>query len=232
MSEPASADRPPYARYDFHSHTYLTDGNTSATAMWRYALQLRHEVLAITDHLGTEDPAPLLARLRSEARAWEDSPLIPLIGVEVTHVPPRKVPEAVRAARRAGAEVVIVHGETLAEQVLPGTNRAALELGEVDILAHPGLLTPEEAELARAHGTILELSGQRAHALANGHIARLALAAGAPLAVDSDAHAPEQLLPAELARKVALGAGLPEDRLRAVLEDAPRALLKRVRRNP
>jgi putative hydrolase len=93
----------PFERYDFHSHTYLTDGSTSATDMWRQAEVLEHRALAITDHIGLEDPGPLLQRLRAEAVAWEDSRLVPLIGVEVTHLPPRRIAEAVRAARRAGA---------------------------------------------------------------------------------------------------------------------------------
>jgi len=48
----------------------------------------------------------------------------------------------VRKARRLGAELVVVHGETLVEPVPPGTNRRAIEAG-ADILAHPGLITPE-----------------------------------------------------------------------------------------
>jgi putative hydrolase len=219
-----------FERFDFHSHTFLTDGATSATEMWRQAEHLDHRALAVTDHIGLEDPRPLLQRLREEARGWEGTPLIALIGVEVTHVRPSKIEQAVRAARSAGAEIVIVHGETLAEEVAPGTNRAALELPEVDVLAHPGLLTVEEAELARAHGTILELSGRRGHSLANGRVARVALEVGASLCVDSDAHDPSQLLAARAARRIAEGAGLQEDHLQSVLEEAPRKLLRRVGR--
>ncbi len=38
-------------------------------------------------------------------------------------VAPRYIPEVARRARRAGAEIVLVHGETLAEPVPPGTVR-------------------------------------------------------------------------------------------------------------
>jgi putative hydrolase len=228
MSELPEARR--YERFDFHSHTYLTDGTASATEMWRQAEHLEHRALAVTDHIALDDPGPLLERLRQEARAWEGTALTTLIGVEVTHVPPSKIERAVRAARRAGAEIVIVHGETLAENVVPGTNRAALELGEVDVLAHPGLLTVEDAELAKSQGTILELSGRRGHSLSNGRVARVALEVGAALCVDSDAHAIDQLLASVAARRVAEGAGLLETKLEAVLEGAPRALLKRVGR--
>lgn len=217
-------------RFDFHCHTFLTDGRNSATDMWHEAEALGHSVLAVTDHVGTNDPKPILERLREEAKGWEGSSLVPLVGVEITHVRPDRIPSAVRAARRAGAEVVLVHGETIAEDVYPGTNRAALETGEVDILAHPGLLSVEEAELAKSNGTVLELSARRGHALTNGHVARLARSVGAELVLDSDAHASEELVPAARARSLVTGAGLEGPDLPAVLEGVPRRLVARLRR--
>jgi len=148
--------------------------------------------------------------------------------VELTKVPPRRIAEAARAARRAGAEIMLVHGETIVENVPAGTNHAALESGEVDVLAHPGLLDPKDAALARAKSVTLEISGRRGHSLCNGHVVRLALEAGAELVVDSDAHGTDQLIPAEQARRIPLGAGVPEARLGGVLEAAPTRLLKKV----
>jgi putative hydrolase len=226
----ASSDVLARERFDFHSHTFLTDGTGSPTDMWSRAEHTGHQVLAITDHVSMNDPAPIVARLLQEAEAFVDGPLIPLVGVEVSLVPPRHIPKVARAARRAGAQIVIVHGETLAEEVPPGTNRAAVDCPEIDVLAHPGLLEPADAALAKAHGTFLELSGRRAHSLANGHVAQVALAAGADLIVDSDAHAPDQLIPFPEARRIAAGAGLsPSDVLRAV-SSAPRRLADRCRR--
>ena len=43
-------------------------------------------------------------------------------------------------ARALGAQIVLVHGETIVEPVPPGTNHQAIEAG-VDILAHPGLIS-------------------------------------------------------------------------------------------
>jgi putative hydrolase len=220
-----AAERPD--RYDFHSHTYLTDGSSSATDMWRHADQLLHRALAITDHVGLEDPAPLLQRLRQESRAWEGSPLRTLVGVEISQVTPRRIATAARAARKAGAEIVIVHGETVVEPVAVGTNRAAIDCPEVDLLAHPGLLTVADAELAHEHGTVLELSARRGHSLTNGLVARRAFAAKVDLVVDSDAHDPGQLVPFEMAQRIALGAGVPVAEVRRVLGAAPRRLLKR-----
>lgn len=227
----ATSDRGSAARrIDFHSHSYLSDGSTSATDMWNEAESLEHRALALTDHVGMEDPKPLLDRLRQEARAWEDSDFVPVVGVELTKVPPRRIAEAARTARSRGAEIVLVHGETTLEHVPAGTNHAAIDSGQVDVLAHPGNLDPRDAALAKANGVALEIAVRPGHALTNGHVVRVALDAGAELVVDSDAHDVNQLVPWELARKVALGAGVPESHLPRVLSDTPAAILKRIRR--
>lgn len=223
-SEPA-AQRPP--RYDFHAHTYLSDGASAATDMWRHSDRLRHRAQAITDHVGREDPGPLLTQLRAEAAAWDGSPLVTLIGVEISMVAPRRIADVARAARRAGAEIVIVHGETIVEPVPAGTNRAALEAPEVDLLAHPGLLSEADAALAHANGKVLELSARRGHSLGNGRVAQRALAARADLVVDSDAHGTDQLVAFELAQQVARGAGLAEAEVAQALEGGPERLLRR-----
>jgi len=214
-------------RADFHSHSYLSDGETSATDMWSEGEALEHRALALTDHLSMEDPKPMLARLHEEAKAWEGTGFLPIVGVELTKVPARRIADAARAARRAGAEIVIVHGESIVEHVPAGTNHAAIDSGVVDVLAHPGLIDPKDAELAKAHSVVLEISGRQGHSLANGHVVRVALEAGAELVVDSDAHAPEQLIPFEQARRIALGAGVPASQLARVLGSTPSALVKR-----
>jgi putative hydrolase len=219
-----------WKRVDFHSHSYLTDGTTSPTDMWHEAELRDHRVLALTDHIGLEDPTSLLKRLRQEASAWDGEAFVPLVGVEITQVPPRRIADAARAARAAGAEIVLVHGESVVERVAPGTNHAAIASAEVDILAHPGLIDLEDVELARAHGVVLEISGRHGHGLGNGHVVRLALEAQADLVVDSDAHRPQELLPPEVARSVARGAGVPEERLEKILVTTPEAVLRRLRR--
>jgi histidinol phosphatase-like PHP family hydrolase len=128
-------------------------------------------------------------------------------------------------ARALGAQVIVCHGETLVEPVAPGTNRAALE-ADVDILSHPGLISVEDAQLAARRGICLELSARKGHSLSNGHVARTALAAGAKLVVNSDAHAPGDLVPLELARKVALGAGLSEEQFEQCRRNAEELVKK------
>jgi len=216
-------------RIDFHSHSFLTDGTTSPTEMWNEAEALAHRALALTDHISLEDPAPLLRRLHQEARAWDGTPFLPIVGVELTKVPPRRIADAARRARRAGAEIVLVHGETIVEHVPAGTNHAALDSGWVDVLAHPGLIDPKDVALARENGVVLEISARRGHCFSNGHVVREALAAGADLVVDSDAHAVSELVPLERARALARGAGVPEGELVRVLGTTPERLVRSLR---
>ena len=113
--------------------------------------------------------------------------------------------------------MVVVHGQTLAEPVAPGTNLAAIEAG-ADVLAHPGLITAEEVELAAARGVRLEISARKGHNMANGHLARLAERFGAEMVINSDAHDPGDLMSVDLARRVGLGAGLDDQAVAAALE--------------
>jgi len=227
---PAPHDATP-RRIDFHSHSYLTDGRASPTDMWNEAEALDHRALALTDHLAREDPRPMLDRLHREATAWEGAAFVPLVGVELTMLRPAHIAPVARLARRAGAEIVIVHGESIVERTPVGTNRAALESGEVDVLAHPGLLTEADAALARTNGVALEISARPGHSLTNGLVVQRAVAAGADLVVDSDAHEPSQLVPLARARQLALGAGVDVPRLDRVLFTTPEALLRRLRRD-
>ncbi|MDD5759793.1 MAG: histidinol phosphate phosphatase domain-containing protein, partial [Desulfobulbaceae bacterium] len=114
------------------------------------------------------------------------------------------------AARKLGARIVVGHGETVVEPVIPGTNLAALEAG-VDILAHPGFITEDEARLAASKGVLLELSGRKGHSLTNGHVAKMAARVGAKLAVNADAHGPSDFLTSSMAQTVALGAGVSQE---------------------
>ncbi|MGH2343958.1 MAG: histidinol phosphate phosphatase domain-containing protein [Chloroflexota bacterium] len=215
--------------YDFHCHTYLSDGELSPVELIRTACVNGYTAMAITDHGGVGFLADRFRELRREVelvvRHW---PIQVLLGVELTHLPPEAIAEGAAYARAVGAQIVVVHGETTVEPVPPGTNLAALRCRDVDVLGHPGLLTAEEAALAARNGTFVEISARRGHCLSNGLVVRECLAAGARLLVDSDGHAPDDLLTEARARSVALGAGVPGARLEEVLLDNPRLLLGKV----
>ena len=126
--------------YDFHTHTYLSDGVLSPIELVRRAHVRGYGVIAVTDHVGVEDQARVLDTLLQECRiASEEWGIVALAGVEITHVPKGLIGDAAKRARDLGAQVVIVHGETMVEPVEPGSNLAALRSPDVDVLAHPGL---------------------------------------------------------------------------------------------
>ena len=195
---------------DLHTHTIFSDGVLVPTELARRALVLGYKALAFTDHVDFSNLDFVLERLISVCTSLADEMEITLLpGVELTHVPPALIGGCVEKARDLGAAVIVVHGETLVEPVAPGTNRAALEAG-VDILAHPGLISLDEAKLAARQGVFLEITTRPGHALANGHVARLARQAGAELLLNNDAHVPGDLVTLAMAEKIALGAGLDE----------------------
>lgn len=193
---------------DLHSHSLYSDGELLPAEALRRAAVLGYRFLGITDHVDASNFDWVLARLRRAAQELNRvSPTKLIPGVEFTHVPPSQIGPLVKEARSLGAALIVVHGETLAEPVAPGTNRAALE-AEIDILAHPGLLSQEEAELAARRGIFLEISARAGHCLANGHVAAMARLANARLVLNTDAHSPNNYLSRERARLIAQGAGL------------------------
>lgn len=204
---------------DLHSHTFLSDGALVPAEQLRRVEVLGYQALAITDHGDSSNIDFLIPRTLRAAK--ELNPLSPtrlIAGIEFTHVPPALIAPLTKEARKLGAELVVVHGETPVEPIIPGTNLAAIEAG-VDLLAHPGFITEEEARLAAEKGVFLELSSRRGHCLTNGHVARMAEKTGAKLAVNADAHHPDDFMTAEMAEKVALGAGLSRKRYHRLRKD-------------
>ncbi len=219
--------------YDFHTHTFLSDGMLMPAELIRRAHAIGYRVIAVTDHVGPGNMEWVLDALIRECEAanrrWD---IRALPGVEITHCPKEDIDDLAREAKRMGARVVNVHGETIMEPVEPGTNGAAVRSTHVDILAHPGLITPEDASIAARNGIFLEISARKGHGLANGHVVGVARQAGARMVLDSDAHAPEDLLTRDYAMDVARGSGLDPADAAALLDSAPLDLLARVEVDP
>jgi putative hydrolase len=212
--------------YDFHTHTFLSDGELSPVELIRRAVVRGYRAIGIADHAGPGNVEWLVKQLVEDCRVCERYwDVVALPGVELTHLPPAAIAEVAAAAKGAGARLVVVHGETPAEPVEPGTNLAAVSCPDVDVLGHPGFLTPEEAQIAARNGVFVELTARRGHSLTNGHVALVGRAAGVRFIVDSDGHSPSDLLTPALAMKVARGAGLSADEARSVLQENPRALI-------
>jgi len=211
---------------DLHSHTFFSDGALVPSEHVRRVEILGYEAIAITDHADSSNIHLLIPNLIKVARALNAVNTTQLIvGVELTHVPPALIAPLATQSRALGAQLIVVHGETPVEPVLPGTNRAALE-ADIDLLAHPGFITEEEAAIAARRGILLELSGRKGHSLTNGHVAKIAEKTGALLAINADAHGPGDFLTAEMAEKVGLGAGLSKERYLQVRRDMARLVGK------
>jgi putative hydrolase len=216
------------ALYDFHSHTFFSDGDLLPMELIRRAIVKGYTAMAITDHASASNIDELIEKVSRDCDlAWEQWGFRVLPGVELTHCPPASIASLSARAKRAGASIVVIHGETLVEPVPPGTNRASVECPDVDILAHPGLLTEAEAELAAANNVFLEITSRRGHCLGNGNTVVLGRAAGAKFLINSDTHTPSDLHTEPFARTVGLGAGLSEAETDQAMYENPTVLLAR-----
>lgn len=218
-----------YQRIEFHSHTVFSDGELLPSELIRRAVVKGHRALAITDHADASNLDELitgLLRLRQEQ--GHDLGLQLIVGVELTHVAPSDISRLARRAHLLGADLVVVHGETIVEPVAPGTNAAAIASPDVDLLAHPGFLTREQAREARDRGCIIEITSRKGHSLTNGHVARICAQEDALMVVDTDTHAPGDLIDFAFSQTVARAAGLDQAHVYAATVTTPLALLERI----
>jgi putative hydrolase len=212
---------------DLHTHTLFSDGELLPSELVRRAVDMGYRAIAMTDHADMSNMSFVLSHVRGAADQLNAVLSIRvLVGVELTHIPPILIPEMIQRARHAGAQVVVVHGETLVEPTAGGTNYAAIK-GGADILAHPGLLSEEDAALAAERGVLLEITTRRGHCYSNGHVAATARAAGARLVIGTDTHGPPDMLRREQAERLARGAGLSLDEIDQCFHHAE-ALIKKI----
>ncbi|MDQ7783629.1 MAG: histidinol phosphate phosphatase domain-containing protein [Desulfomonilaceae bacterium] len=202
---------------DFHTHTLFSDGVLNPSELVRRANVIGYRAIGLADHVDASSldlVVPRIIKVAKELNRFQETVVIP--GVEITHAPPAQIGYLVEEARRLGALLVIVHGESPVEPVAPGTNLAGIEAG-ADILAHPGFITPEEARLAARKGVYLEITSRHGHSLTNGHVARIALESGAGLVIDTDTHTPDNLITRDGAFRILVGAGLDDDQALSVM---------------
>lgn len=214
---------------DLHTHTFFSDGELVLSELIRRAEAIGYEAIAVTDHVDSSNidlVVPRIAAAIKKIRAYISIEVFP--GAEITHAPPRTIPDLVKEARRLGADIVVVHGETLVEPVAAGTNMAAIE-AEADILAHPGLISEDDLIFAKEKGVTLEITSRKGHSLSNGYVAAGAMRYGVQLCMNTDSHSPSDLITRDFARKVLLASGIEEDRVESVFEHS-KAIIKNTRR--
>ena len=149
--------------------------------------------------------------------------------VLLTHVAPVLVKRLAAKARKLGAKIVVFHGETIVEPVEPGSNRAAILAG-VDILAHPGKISQEDAALAARRGVYLEITARQGHNFTNQHVAKAARNAGAKLVFNTDTHVPNNLADDREREHILRAAGLRTDEVREAIGNSE-ALAAKVKKH-
>lgn len=213
---------------DLHTHSIFSDGELIPAELVQRARSAGYKAIAITDHADHSNYDFIIPRLIKVClKITQRGNITALPGIELTHVDPRDIAGLAGDARKLGAKIIVVHGETLVEPLPAGTNTAALQ-ADIDILAHPGLITEEEVKMAVARGIYLEITTRKGHSLSNGHVAQIARKFKAQLVLDNDAHSPADFVGKEMATKIALGAGMTKEEIAAMFVNSQN-IVQRVR---
>ena len=213
---------------DLHTHTLFSDGEMIPSELVRRATIHGYTAIGLTDHVDFTNIDFVLKSVKQAKYLEKEFNVQVLAGVELTHIPPNKIEKLVKKAMQLGSELIVVHGETVAEPVIPGTNSATVRLEDVDILAHPGLVSIEDAETARKNDIYLEITSRKVHAIANGHVAKTANETSAKLIVSTDSHGPDDLITRDGAIEVAMCAGLDKNDADSVVSVNSKKLLERI----
>ncbi len=205
--------------FDLHTHSLLSDGVLLPSEIAvRYA-SFGYKVIAITDHVDYSNIEAVIRAIRNFTQHWpKNLPIKVLPGIELTHLPLAQFKPLAQYARKQGIKIIVAHGETPAEPVLTGTNRAALE-ADINILSHPGLITDKDVLLAKAKKIFLEVTTRHGHSKTNSHVAKQALKLGAKLILNTDSHRPEDIIAQASIIKNALKAGLKTKDINKIYKD-------------
>ncbi|MEN2998308.1 MAG: histidinol phosphate phosphatase domain-containing protein [Brevinematia bacterium] len=207
---------------DLHTHTFFSDGVLSPNELVQRARNHGYKAIAITDHVDISNVEFVVKEIVNFCKSIKNyySDIIVIPGVEITHVHPDQIDEVAELSKKLGAKLVVVHGETIVEPVEKGTNRKALESKYVDILAHPGLISEEEAKLAVENQKYLEITTRKGHSITNGHVARTCKKHNVRMVINTDTHTPDNLITADFAYKVLIGTGLEPKEAEEVLKNS------------
>lgn len=190
---------------DLHSHTFWSDGIATPVELLRYAQKNNYYAFGITDHVDMTNYKEVIDALIQLNEDVYDLIFIP--GIEITHVHPLKIEKIVQYARDKKIKWIGVHGETIVEPVIKGTNSAAIDCC-VDFLAHPGFISEEDSLKAEKNKVFLELTMRCGHSLTNAFVFNMGKKHNCNFIISSDAHKPSELFNNELYKGVALGCGM------------------------
>ncbi len=215
--------------YDFHTHTLLSDGCSNPIELIRFAYAYGYKCIGITDHGSYSNLERVIESTKKDCelaeKYWD---IIAVPGIELTNVPAESIGEMARSAKELGTRMVVVHGETIVEEVEEGTNLAALRSEHVDLLAHPGIMTSEEAELAVKNDIYIEITKRIGHSLTNGRVVEIGRKAGVKFLINSDSHSYPDLYCGEFQKEVALGSGLSSEEYSRIIDNNQKEFLKKI----
>lgn len=218
-------------RGDLQTHTVHSDGGGTVLEMARAAVERGYEYLAVTDHSKGLKIAGGLSEERLAAQSLEiDAVAATLDGLRLLRgVEMNLNPQGegdMDPAALARLDVVVGAFHSALRRTGDQTDRylAALRNPHVDVLAHPrgriyglrpGLVAdwPRVFAEAAARDVAVEIDGYPDRQDLDAEHARIAVDAGCWFAVDTDAHAPDQLSFVAWSAALATKAGVPHDRV-------------------
>ena len=213
--------------YNLHAHTFLSDGALLPSEVAVRYQEKGYSVIAITDHADYSNIKSIAKSVVEFCRRWPQNSTIKVLpGVELTHLPPQQFKPLAALARKSGIKIIIAHGETPVEPVAKDTNHLAL-LADIDILAHPGLITDQDTLLAKDRGIFLEITSRKGHNQTNAHVIKQARKFGAKLILNNDSHTPEDIISPEELTQVGLDSGLTQIEIDKIYKDVKELLTKK-----
>jgi len=215
--------------YNLHAHTFLSDGDLLPSEVAVRYQSIGYKAIAITDHADYSNIKPISTSIVEFCRKWPKNSAIKVLpGIELTHLPPEQFKPLVKLARKIGVKIIIAHGETPVEPVAKDTNRLALQ-ADIDILAHPGLITDEDAALAAKKGVFLEITSRHGHSQTNQHVVKQAKKFNAKLILNNDSHSPQDIISPDTLIQVGIDAGLTQREIDNIFKNVGDLILKRGR---
>lgn len=213
--------------YNLHAHTFLSDGDLLPSEVTVRYQDKGYRVIAITDHADYSNIKQIAESVVEFCRRWpKNSPIKVLPGIELTHLPPEQFKPLAKLARKKGIKIIIAHGQTPVEPVAKGTNRLSL-LADIDILAHPGLISDADTQLAARGGIFLEITSRSGHNQTNSHVINQARKFNAKLILNNDSHAPEDIITPKQLIKVGLDSGLTQVEIDKIYQDVKKFLIRK-----
>ncbi len=205
--------------YNLHAHTFLSDGDLIPSEVAVRYQDKGYTVIAITDHADYSNIKAVTKSVVEFCRRWpKNSGIKVLPGIELTHLPPQQFKPLAALARKEGIKIIIAHGETPVEPVAKETNHLGL-LADIDILAHPGLISDADTQLAAQRGIFLEVTSRSGHNQTNAHVVKQARKFGAKLILNNDSHRPQDIITPQQLIQTGKDSGLSQAEIDKIYQD-------------